>query len=177
MDRLLIIALVGSLILCGILGWLFRRLVSPRMRLPVTAGWIDELSVERYRPMMRLLENDDLDFLRGQPGFSSSMASRLRAQRCKIFRGYLRCLSADFARVVMALNLLMLQSRDDRPDLAALLIRQQALFALGMGMVQVRILCYRCGLCGVNVAGLVGIFDGMRLQLQSLVPATMGMEA
>ena len=57
----------------------------PRQQLPVTAEWIDELSIERYRPMMRLLDSGDIEFLRAQPGFTPKMVTKLRAQRCQIF--------------------------------------------------------------------------------------------
>jgi hypothetical protein len=159
------------------LGWLVRRIVSPQTSLPVTAGWIDALSIERYRPMMRLLDSEDLEFLRSQPGFTPRMAAKLRIQRCRIFRGYLRSLSNDFARVCVALKIVMFQSLDDRPDLAKALLRQQALFAAGIAAANVRLFLYRWGLCSADVTGLVKIFDGMRLELQTLVPATLGMEA
>jgi hypothetical protein len=166
-----------TLVAAATLGWLARRIISPQTSLPVTAGWIDALSTERYRPMMRLLDGEDLDFLRSQPGFTPHMAAKLRIQRCRIFRGYLRSLSNDFARVCMALKIILMQSRDDRPDLAKALVRQQALFAAGMAAVHVRLFLYRWGLCSADVTGLVKIFDGMRLELQTLVPATLGMEA
>ena len=44
----------------------------------MTADWIDELSIDRYRPMQRLLDTAELDFLRAQPGFNPQMESRLR---------------------------------------------------------------------------------------------------
>ena len=166
-----------TLVLAASLSWVARRIASPQTSLPVTAGWIDALSVERYRPMMRLLDSEDLEFLRLQPGFTPQIATRLRIQRCRIFRGYLRCLSDDFAQVCTAMKIVLLQSRDDRPDLAKALVRQQALFAAGMAAVHVRLFLYRWGLCSADVTGLVKIFDGMRLELQTLVPATMGMEA
>ena len=83
--------------------------------------WIDELSIDRYRPMMRLLDPEDFEFLRSQPGITSRQVARLRAQRCRIFRGYLRSLSADFGHVCMALKLLIAESQQDRADLARLL--------------------------------------------------------
>jgi hypothetical protein len=173
MTILVLVTLIAAASLC----WLARRIASPQTSLPVTAGWIDALSIERYRPMMRLLDSEDLEFLRSQPGFTPHMATRLRIQRCRIFRGYLRCLRNDFARVCMALKIILLQSRDDRPDLAKALVRQQALFAAGMGAVHVRLFLYRWDLCSADVTGLVKIFDGMRLELQTLVPVTLGMEA
>ena len=67
----------------------------------------------------------------------------------------------------------MLQSRRDRPDLAATLMRQQLLFACGVLTVQFRLVLYRFGFCGVDVTDLVRIFDSMRLELRSLVPSAL----
>jgi hypothetical protein len=159
----------GAVLLAVVL--LVRKVGSTGGSLPVTAEWIDELSVERYRPMMRLLDGGDLEFLRSQPGFTPGMALKLRIQRCQIFRGYLRCLNTDFKRVCTALKVLMLQSRHDRPDLAAALVRNQVTFASGMMAVQFRLALYRWGLCGVDATSLVKIFDLMRLELRRLVPA------
>jgi hypothetical protein len=148
------------------------RKASRPANLPVTAEWIDELSTERYRPMMHLLDGSDLEFLRLQPGFTPKMAHKLRAQRYQIFRGYLRCLQEDFERVCAAIKILMLQSRDDRPDLARVLLHQQLLFSAGMLVVEARLILYRCGICSVDVTNLVKIFDGMRIELRSLVPVS-----
>ncbi len=177
MNWLIAIAVLLLFALLGGLVWLLRRLTAPRTALPVTAGWIDELSVERYRPMMRLLDGDDLELLKSQPGFSAQKLSQVRAQRCQIFRGYLQCLSTDFHRVCLATKILLMQSQSDRPDLASALLRAQVLFALGMSAVQMRLFLYRWGFCRVDVSDLVKIFDCMRLELRSLVPATLGMEA
>jgi len=157
-----------GLLLC----WILRRVVRSSRRQPVTAQWIEELSVDRYRPMMRLLEPDDLDFLLGQPGFTWRMANRLRAQRCELVRSYLHTLDQDFQQVTMALRLILLHSSHDRPDLAGALIRQEAGFALRMAIVRLRLFLFRWNLCRVDAAGVVRIFDTMRLQLQGLVPAT-----
>ena len=160
-----------------VLFLLVRKLAFQGSNLPVTAEWIDELSIERYRPMMRLLDGEDVAFLRSQPGFTPKMATKLRQQRCQIFRGYLRCLNNDFGRVCSAIKLVMLQSKHDRPDLATALIRHQAMFACGMMLVYCRLTLYRWGVCGVDVAGLVKIFDVMRLELRTLVPAAVAMGA
>jgi len=169
------VVLIASVFVAGALllalGILVRQTASAGSDLPLNAEWIDELSVERYRPMMRLLDDRDLEFLRAQPGFTPRMAARLRQQRGRIFAGYLRCLSDDFRRVCTAVKVLMLQSRYDRPDLASALVRSQATFALGMASVQIRLFFYRWGLCRVDVTDLVKIFDGMRLELRTLVPS------
>ena len=163
------LALALALIIC--------RATNVNARLPVTAEWINDLSIDRYRPMVRLLDGEDLDFLRTQPGFTPRMAARLRTQRAQIFRGYVRCLNADFARVCAAIRILMLRSRRDRPDLAAALVRSQAMFAAGMLLVHIRLLLYGFGFTGVNGTTLVRTFDHMCLELRSLVPATSSLEA
>jgi hypothetical protein len=171
------IVTISTLVALALLVALFvmvRKVISAGVELPLDSQWITELSVERYKPMLRLLDERDLEFLRSQPGFNPRMEARLRAQRCQIFRDYLNGLETDFRRVCTALKLLMLQSQFDRPDLASVLIHQQASFALGMAIVNVRLVFYRWGLSGVDVTDLVKRFDAMRLELRSLAPSAVG---
>jgi hypothetical protein len=177
MEYVIAISITTFLALAVALFLLVRKTAFSGSSLPLTAEWIDELSIERYRPMMRLLDGGDLEFLKSQPGFTPRMAAKLRVQRCQIFRGYLRCLSGDFQRVCAAIKVLMLQSQHDRPDLAGVLIQHQIMFASGMAAVYFRLFLYRWGLSGVSVTGLVTNFDRMRLELRSLVPATMSVGA
>jgi len=144
----------------------------------LTAEWIDELSIEHYRPMMHLLDAGDVEFLRSQPGFTPAMAAQLRIERCQVFRGYLRCLRHRFStRNARAVKLLMLHSRYDRPDLAGVLVQQQVMFECGMALVGFRLFFYRFGLCGVDVTDLVKNFDLMRRELKRLVPAAAAVGA
>ena len=177
MSLLVVLSIVMGLSLSAAAAVLARKLAFTGTSLPLTAEWIDELSVERYRPMMHLLDDGDLGFLRSQPGFTPAMAARVRLERCQIFRGYLRSLRTDFQRVCAALKLLMLHSRYDRPDLAGVLVHQQLRFECGMMVVRFRLFLYRFGLCGVDVADLVKIFDLMRLELRRLVPAAAVLNA
>ena len=177
MDLVIAISTVAGAALLLAVALFIRKVAFRGGVLPVTAEWIDELSIERYRPMMRLLDAEDLEFLRTQPGYTPKMASQLRIQRCQIFREYLRCLTADFGRVCAAMKLVMLQSRRDRPDLAGALLRNQILFASGVMGVQFRLTLYQWGLCGVDVTSLVKIFEMMRLELRTLVPSPAGMGA
>ena len=179
--RFMNIVITATAILCGAVLFALIRLIQSMAAagrsLPVTAQWIDELSVERYRPMMHLLDGADLEFLRSQPGFTSKSAAKLRTQRSQIFRGYLRCLSSDFGRVCGAIKLLMMHSTYDRPDLAAVLLRNQWMFACGVLAINFRLVLYRFGICGVDVSSLVRLFDSMRVELRSLVPASSAMSA
>jgi hypothetical protein len=173
MEYVLAISIVTFLALAVALFLLVHKMAFKGSSLPLTAEWIDELSIERYQPMMRLLDDADVEFLRSQPGFTPRMAAKLRSQRCQIFRGYLRCLDGDFQRVCAAIKILMLQSRQDRPDLAGILLQTQMRFACEMGLVHFRLFLYRWGVCGVDVTSLVKNFDLVRLELRSLVPASI----
>jgi hypothetical protein len=173
MDSVITMSILGCLALLLALCLVVRKFGFTGSDLPVTAEWIDELSIERYRPMARLLDASDIEFLRSQPGFTPSVLHKLRVQRCQLFRGYLACLQKDFGYVCSAIKLVMLQSRHDRPDLAVALVRHELLFAMGMVMVHFRLTLYQWGLCGVDVAGLVKSFDRMRLELRTLIPAAV----
>ena len=151
---------------------LVRRLGTGSECLPVTTEWLEDLSDDRYRPMLRLLEESDFRFLRAQKGFTPAMEKRLRGQRVEVFRGYLKMLEGDFKRVCMALRIVMVQSEFDRPDLASVLIHRQLVFACGIVSVEFRLVLFRWGIANVDASGLVKMFDGMRLELKTLVPMT-----
>jgi len=156
--------------LIAVLRKLARHFVLPN-RTSESAGWIDELSTDRYRPMLRLLDEEDFRFIRGQPGFTPEMATKLRIQRCQIFRGYLRNMDADFKHICMAIKGILLHSKIDRPDLAFALVQRQMVFAYRKMTIQFQVVLFRYGLGTVDVTDLVKLFDGMRLELRTLVPA------
>jgi hypothetical protein len=172
---LTVVALFG--LVAGVLAFLLRKLIVGPKTLPVSVDWINDLSAIRYRPMERLLSREDERFLASQPGCNRKMVRRMRAERRRLFRGYLACLSTDFSRVGVALRLIMTHSAQDRPDLAGILYKQQALFALGMLNVQWRLALHILGLGTVDVAGLVGAMEFMRLELRQMIPAENAMAA
>jgi hypothetical protein len=171
MDLILGLAAFVCVAVGAVLVFLFRRLIGGSKSLPVSVDWINDLSVARYRPMERLLSEEDYRFLSSQPGFEKKALRRIRSERRRVFRGYLACLSRDFSLVGAALRLMMMYSAQDRPDLAGILYKQQALFAFGMLAVQWRLLLHACGLGTVDVRGLVSAMEFMRLELRQMIPA------
>ncbi|SPE32756.1 conserved hypothetical protein [Candidatus Sulfopaludibacter sp. SbA6] len=162
-----IIAFIG---LIALVRKLAQQLVSSNC-LPEGTAWIDELSTDRYRPMLRLLDQEDLEFL------TPKMATRLRILRCQIFRVYLRNMDADFGRICMALKSILLHSKIDRPDLVSALVQRQMLFAYRKMNIQLRALLYQYGVGTVDVSDLVRLFEGMRLELRTLVQAELAARA
>jgi hypothetical protein len=146
---------------------------SPAEReLRISAGWMADLSVERYRPMLRLLDDSDLKFLSAQPGFNPRVAIRLRRQRQRIFGCYLTSLQADFRQTCAALSGLMIHSGEDRPDLARLLARKQLTFGLYMLRARWDLALYRWGIGRVNPGSLICLFDSVCVELHELVPVS-----
>ena len=172
MNQTLLIAscLLGVTIVPALV-LLFRSLLSSGRSLPSSIEWIQEVCASRYRPMERLLGTEDLDFLASQPGYTRQMARRLRSERRKAFRGYLRCMRRDFDHVCLALQLLMANSTIDRPDLASVLVKQKATFHMAMLAVEFRLALHACGIDRmVDVRDLVGALDALGGELRQLVP-------
>ena len=101
--------------------------------------------------MRRLLAETDFEFLGREGRVSPKIAKKLRAARRRIFRVYLSDLSRDFYRLHGAAKLMLLQAREDQPDLAAILLRQRVVFAFAMLAVEYRLLLYAVGLNSVDV--------------------------
>jgi hypothetical protein len=137
----------------------------------LTADWIDDLTIDSYRPMLGLLDEEEFEFLRTQPGFTPKTAKKLRTQRCQVFEVYLGRLDNDFKRIGTALKVLMVQSKHDRPDLASALVWNQMRFACGMTFARLRLVCYRHGIGTVKASRLLEQFEEMRLELRTRVPA------
>src|SRR5690242_580027 len=118
------------------------RKVAKPIILPATVSWIEELSTERYRPMLRLLSQDEIETLQRQPGFTPKAEASFRRSRCRIYRSYLASLNQDFNRISVALKILMVQSSSDRPDLAATLLRTRLAFNAALIHAHFRAILY-----------------------------------
>src|SRR5688500_7728052 len=126
MSDLVMAAIFLAALLIGIFTILIRRVLAPGATNDGDLGdWLDKFSVARYRPMERLLSDDDYEFLSAQPGYDPSIARRLKSERRQIFRIYLRHLSEDFSRLHHAARLMLIYSPEDRPELARTLMLQR----------------------------------------------------
>ncbi len=161
-----------TLVALSVCFWLLARaLRRSAVAVPVTTEWLDDLSVDRYRAMLRLLEEEEIDFIREQPGYTREIERRFRKDRCAVAREYLRGMHTDFRRVCAVLKIVILQSQDDRPDLAAALLHGRLLFARSVVLYQFRLLLFRYGLPGFETPEMFRVFEAMRLELRTLIPA------
>ncbi len=121
-------------------------------RLPETAR-------RSYSPMLRLLSDDDIEIASASP----ELVRTLRAERRRIFRSYLRCLSKDYSRLMGGVRWIMVNSSVDRPELASLLSRQSRLFALAMCRIEWKLALHAMGVSkvAIDTAGLVGAIENL----------------
>ena len=168
MNNLVVAALLSLAPVALALVFLYRKLSSQ----PDSEVAVDQclvLSLEKYRPMERLLQEDDFRFLAAQPGFSPQLGRRFRTERRRIFRSYLRNLRRDFSRLSSAFRILIVHSVEDRGDLAKSLMRMRVMFAFGMLAVEGRLLMHAAGMGAVNVSGLVASLDTMQAQMRLML--------
>jgi hypothetical protein len=170
MSFIIAIASIFCMMFAGLFLLVCRKLVSSP-NVPVENDWLQNLSPLRYRPMERLLDVAEYRRLASHPAISRRMLKNIRSRRVHLFREYLRCLSLDYGRICGAVKLLMVQSSQDRADLASLLMRQRLQFNLRLLMAEFRLTLHSLGLCGVDAAQLMAALDSMRLELHSLMDA------
>ena len=169
---MVIVAILSCLPVAATVVWAARRSTSPPEFLNL--DWLDDLSMpDRYRPLLRLLDRGDFDFLRSQPGCTPQMIARFRRQRFRVACGYLRALRTDFDRISLALKLLMLNSAVNRPELTRALVRSRILFASAMMTIRIRLLFFRLGIGGVNASGVVKRLEHIRFELLTFAASTV----
>lgn len=165
-ENPLLLALAVALPLTAVFLLLGRRLFSPVHRDGYDPNWVAGFSMAKYRPMERLLGGVDDEFIRGQSCLSPQSLARLRRERRRIFRLYLRSMKRDFARLHHSARVLVLCSSEERPDLAAALLRLRASFAVASAAIEFRLLLHALGADSVDVRGLLDALESLRVQVQ-----------
>lgn len=170
MQTFLPIAGLAALVIAVTTAVLFRRLLAPATG-PRDLDDFRPFNPAFYQPMERLLRDEDITFLRAQPGFDPGMERRLRRERRAAFRAYLRHLQADFARLHRAARYLVTHGATDQPELATALLRQTVRFWSMMAWAIVSVELTRLGLDG-NTGRLLEVPRWMQEQIGAItVPA------
>jgi hypothetical protein len=130
----------------------------------------DDRIAYRYRPMERLLRESEWAYLASQPGFEPSRVRAVKSERRKVFRAYLKCMSADFASVCYLIRVLMIQSPIARPDLARAIGKFRLRYALALLRIEFRLLAHAAGVTSVqiDVSGLTSSLEQLAAQVRSL---------
>ncbi len=169
--NLALVSAIGMVVFAGIgFVFVFRALASGNRNEALPGDWDSIFAPSRYKPMERLLDPVDHEFLAAQPSCNRRMARRFRANRISIFRGYARGLGRDFGKVANALKLIMVHASVDRSALASLLLKQRLLFSYTMMSLEVKLALHSFGWSAptVDVRNLVGALDTLSAQLRAL---------
>lgn len=170
-----------ALVLAVVLGLLVRSLVkqnsTDHRSNQWSADWFEGFSATAYRPMKRLLADEDFRFLSKQPGYTPEMGRHLRKERRLVFRGYLRNLTKDFNRLYSGATILLVYSEVDRPELASSLLGIRANFYYALFRVHVRLAMHVVGFEMVDVTPMLQPLEFLQVQVRALQPAMMGASA
>ena len=164
-----------AVVLAAVLGLLMRSLArqnnSHQNLDQWSLGWLEEFSASTYRPMTRLLSEDDFRFLSKQAGYTPEIGKRLRKERRLVFRAYLRNLIRDFNRLYSGAAMLIVYSETDRPELASSLLLIRANFYYALSLVQVRLVLHAVGLEMIDVTPMLQSLEFLQVKVRSLKPA------
>lgn len=154
---------VGSLIL---LLWVLTRMIW-RRRNSAAPGSDDTggFSLDRYQPMGRLMAEEDLVFLKSQPGYRAEMGERWKRERRRIFRLYLAELKADFRRLHAHARELVAASGADSAPLLEVLMKQQFTFMMATTALEFRLALEWLGIGRVDINPLIQMVEAMRVDL------------
>ena len=123
----------------------------------------------RYKPMVRLLSSEDVSLAETNP----ALRKTFRAERVKLFRRYLGCLTRDYGSLLQGIRNAMVLSGTDRPELTRALAKNRIHFALAICRIEYRLAIYRLGLGTVEISGLVKAFDTLREQTAAFTNAAL----
>jgi hypothetical protein len=166
-----ILTLALALCAAALILLLVRRLTAPGTISECDPEWIANFSLATYRPMLRLLSEDDYKFFASQPGITPKAIEQFRRERRRVFRSYLRSLVKDFHRLHLAARMTLIYSQQDRPELAQILFRQRAVFTWAVLLVEFRLVLHTFGLGPVDARELLGALDAMRMNVSEIAPA------
>jgi len=157
----MLLLFTAALLLVAFGSFLFLFALKMRSLRATEAARSPLLTADRYRPMLRLLSDDDLAFVAS----NAKLQKALRTRRRDLFRGYLRCLTRDYAQLLGCVRAVMVHSGVDRPDLARALAKNRTLFAILICKVELRLALHATGIGTVDVSGLVGALETLRSQV------------
>jgi hypothetical protein len=117
------------------------------------------------------LDHGSILFLAKHPLLRRTFVRELRRERRKVLREYLRSLRCDFNRTCAAIRAAMVESSEDRPDLARAIFKQQVLFKMRLLHAECSMILEALGLTVVDFDGVIAALGLIRLNVTRLFVA------
>jgi hypothetical protein len=160
-----LVLLLVAAIFVALFVTLFRRTSGAN---PPGASWLDDFSLDKYRPLDRLFDSSDLQFVAAHPGYTASLGRKLASSRRAAARLFLSELTVDADRMFGMGREMLAVAGPDRPDLAATLFRQWLAFHLRVFSLRVRLRLAPLGLAPRRSFGLLDALTRMRTVVERL---------
>ena len=125
-----------------------------------------DFSLERYRPMERLLSDEEFVFLTRMPGYTAKLGAKWKRDRRRIFRLYLNELGCDFEALHRQVRQLVSQAGISSGSLVGLLLKQKIAFWRAMAAVDLRLTLDAAGIGAVDPRPLLQLVEGLRGELE-----------
>jgi hypothetical protein len=147
--------------LLGVILLSHRRLGAASKQQSIDWKRIQSFRGDYYRPLERLLVQEDYQFLERQPGYQPALADNLRAERREIFRAYLSNLERDFHQLHLVARTLVRDQEQDRPELVVALVKTGGQFRWNLVRIRVRLLLQAANLdiAALQPADAKGLVD------------------
>jgi hypothetical protein len=130
------------------------------------SAFLDQFSVSRYRPVLRLANRMDRGYLEKAHG--KRLAAVYRKTQRVLLREYLRDLSKDVNRLYAILNARSANARSDEADVSLALTEQQTSFALLIWGIEARLVLDAIMPGPLNIRPLMAALDALTSQTQAI---------
>jgi len=132
---------------------------------------LQDFSISRYEPMARLLSEQDVHFLASRPGYRREIGDKLRRNRRRILRLYLRELAADFQMLHAEARKLAAVSPEQHSQLVGSLVAQQFTFWRALAVIEARLILPNAAPTNLDLRGLIASVEAVHLDLAQLSAA------
>jgi hypothetical protein len=122
-------------------------------------------SLARYEPMGRLMCDEDLEFLKAQPGYTPEIGREFSRERRRIFRQYLRELAGDFHRLHAHARVAVASLSAEHAPLVGMLFRRQIRFRYEMAAIELRLSLSWLGKGSLDARGLIEALASMQAEV------------
>jgi hypothetical protein len=122
---------------------------------------LEAISLDRYRPLGRLFNGEDLQFLSTRPGYRPEMAAAVRRSHRRVFRMYLSELSTDFHRLHSAARRLAVEAPETHEHLIGSLVTQQFQFWRIMAGIECQLALDWAGVGSADASRLLDVVKSL----------------
>jgi hypothetical protein len=150
----MVIVSLGTVALAVALAFLFARLASSAGRPPIDPESWKYFSADRYRPLTRLLDPVDIEFLRAQPGYQPGLERELAGIRRRAVLALVGEMRQDFDALI-GFGQAWLQTGQADDLFRDQLFERKLRFSRAFLMLRFQLLGWRFGVCRVDVRPLV----------------------